>query len=58
MSAGCTGVRPGLGLGQSEGSQRMTGEKIGQPAGFLLRRTEVSDRVDAESDGGLESNSE
>ena len=57
-SPGGTGVRPGLWFGEPEGGQRAAGKQIRQPARLLLRCAEVSDRVDAEPDGGLESDPE
>ena len=45
---GGTGVRSGFGFGEPEGGQRATGKQIRQPARLLLRRAEVSDRVDAQ----------
>jgi len=57
-SPGGTGIRPGFWFGEAERGQCAAGQQIRQPAGLLLRCAEVSDRVDAEPDGGFESDPE
>ena len=49
---GGTGVRPAVGFGESERSQRTPGDEVGQPTVALLVGPEAEDRVGAESDPG------